>query len=46
MISREDSKIVLTAGPGCKINNHDLVEISVVADSTTSGEPKRASGPF
>ena len=48
-ISREDDKIILTAGPGCKLDNHEFVEINVVADQcpgspSLSGEPKRTSG--
>jgi hypothetical protein len=31
-ISREDDKIIFTAGPGCKLDNHEFVEINVVAD--------------
>ena len=43
-ISRKDDKIILTAGPGCKLDKYDFVEINVVADrgpgsSPTSDQP-------
>ncbi len=31
-ISREDDKVILSAGPGCNLNDHDFIEINVVAD--------------
>jgi hypothetical protein len=43
-ISREDDKIILTAGPGCNLDDYDFVEINVVADHGP-GYVRRAKSP-